>query len=169
MDEDFTELWDHSGNASICEPGGGRAMKPRRTLDPETVEVMGVFLRTKRAELAEAIRHLADHRAADALGASGPEPCRPRTFLEDIQAALAHRQTRKLAEIEAALARLGRGEYGLCGDCDGPIGLPRLRMLPFAARCGRCQSHADLRVHRATRAVVAQIGAGRPVARAQRA
>lgn len=145
-------------------------MKPRRTLDPETAAVIGAFLRSKRAELAEAIRHLADHRAADAPGASaGPEPCRPRTFLEEIQAALAHRQTRKLAELEAALARLARGEYGFCQDCDAPIGLPRLRMLPFAARCGRCQSHADLRVHRATRAVVAQIGAGRPVARAQRA
>ena len=143
-------------------------MKPRRTLDPETVEVMGHVLRTKRAGLAEAIRRVASHRPAEGAGAPAePEVRRPRTFLEEIQAALAHRQTRKLAEVETALARLVRGEYGLCGDCDAPIGLPRLRMLPFAARCGRCQSHADLRVHQATRAAVARIGAGRPVARAQ--
>jgi RNA polymerase-binding transcription factor DksA len=142
-------------------------MKPRRTLDPETAQVMGDLLRAQRAAVEDAVRRVQSHPAI----AVAPPPTgagRPRTLLEEIQAALAQRHTRKLAEIEAALARLGRGEYGLCGDCDEPIGLSRLRALPFAARCARCQSHADLRIHEARRAVVGGIGAGRPAARPPR-
>ena len=45
------------------------------------------------------------------------------------------------AELEAiaqALARIERGQYGICADCGQPIEAARLALLPQAIRCGSC-------------------------------
>jgi DnaK suppressor protein len=54
--------------------------------------------------------------------------------------------TAELAEIDAALARVGNGSYGWCIDCAGPIGRPRLLVHPMAVRCAPCQSRREKRV-----------------------
>jgi DnaK suppressor protein len=47
-------------------------------------------------------------------------------------------------QVDEAMGRLARGEYGLCMDCGTPIGMRRLRALPFALRCLRCQERAEM-------------------------
>lgn len=42
------------------------------------------------------------------------------------------------AAIEAALARLERGEYGMCEGCGQPIPERRLAVRPMAATCVAC-------------------------------
>jgi RNA polymerase-binding transcription factor DksA len=42
-----------------------------------------------------------------------------------------------------ALSRLAAGRYGLCADCGGPIPRDRLRALPFALRCLRCDERVE--------------------------
>jgi RNA polymerase-binding protein DksA len=44
-----------------------------------------------------------------------------------------------LAEIDAALARIGSGTYGLCVHCARPIAEARLVALPYATRCIDCK------------------------------
>ena len=44
----------------------------------------------------------------------------------------------RLAEIDAALARLDDGSYGACERCGHPIGDDRLAARPAAATCVRC-------------------------------
>jgi DnaK suppressor protein len=44
-----------------------------------------------------------------------------------------------LAEIDAALARIGEGVYGTCGRCGGRIGEDRLEALPWATKCIECK------------------------------
>ena len=52
--------------------------------------------------------------------------------------------TRMVVEqITAALNRLDAGTYGRCTRCGGLIALARLEVLPHAAACIECQSHAD--------------------------
>ncbi|KAB2341616.1 molecular chaperone DnaK [Actinomadura rudentiformis] len=46
---------------------------------------------------------------------------------------------RTLAEIEAALARVNTGTYGICQDCREPIAHDRLEILPYARCCVPCQ------------------------------
>lgn len=53
------------------------------------------------------------------------------------------RYARQLRQIEAALQRVNAGDYGICLDCDGEIGLKRLRAVPWAERCVKCQEHVD--------------------------
>jgi DnaK suppressor protein len=45
--------------------------------------------------------------------------------------------------IEDALRRLRAGTYGRCVDCEGPIAPARLRALPFAQTCVKCQERRD--------------------------
>jgi DnaK suppressor protein len=44
----------------------------------------------------------------------------------------------ELAEIDAALARIREGRYGVCQSCGGPMGLQRLRAIPEARYCLAC-------------------------------
>jgi len=43
-----------------------------------------------------------------------------------------------LGQIEAALAGMADGTYGLCRSCGRPISSERLAALPYAVRCADC-------------------------------
>ena len=45
-----------------------------------------------------------------------------------------------LAEVDAALARVEAGTYGVCERCGSPIGAARLEALPAARKCIGCAS-----------------------------
>ena len=45
----------------------------------------------------------------------------------------------KLKQIEAALARIDEGEFGICQACYNPISDARLLTLPYAELCLDCQ------------------------------
>ncbi len=45
-----------------------------------------------------------------------------------------------LEDVEAALARLADGTYGLCESCGQPISSARLEAMPAAKRCIACAS-----------------------------
>jgi DnaK suppressor protein len=44
----------------------------------------------------------------------------------------------RLDEVDAALARLSAGTYGVCEACGGPIAAERLDALPVTRRCVAC-------------------------------
>lgn len=54
-------------------------------------------------------------------------------------ASLACHARRLLEAVEAALARMDTGTYGLCEVCSEPIPEARLETLPHASRCVACQ------------------------------
>jgi RNA polymerase-binding protein DksA len=47
----------------------------------------------------------------------------------------------ELVDVEHALARMERGDYGQCERCHHPIGEARLEILPQAALCMHCATH----------------------------
>jgi DnaK suppressor protein len=60
-------------------------------------------------------------------------------FGEDIDLALIEMKSETLRKIDTALDRLEQGSYGSCAECGGQITEARLRALPFALRCRRCE------------------------------
>lgn len=56
--------------------------------------------------------------------------------------ALVRQVEEHLAEIDAALARLGAGTYGTCERCGDPIAEGRLEARPAARTCIRCAASA---------------------------
>jgi DnaK suppressor protein len=99
------------------------------------------YLRSKREEL---MAHQADHRQEmvadrvpdDSYGLAS------RTLLEDMTVDTLEREHRLLGEVEAALARIEDGEFGICQGCGEHIPQRRLEALPWARFCVRC---AELR------------------------
>jgi DnaK suppressor protein len=118
-------------------------------LDSRATKDLEGFLRTRHAELKESVRAVvARRRAIEAARSADPANWATETLEDEIQVALMDRQSRQVAQIEAALDRLARGEYGHCHDCEEFIGMPRLKALPFAQRCSGCQSRAEQRARR---------------------
>lgn len=57
------------------------------------------------------------------------------------QATASHRVA--IEQITAALNRIAQGTYGRCTRCGRQIASARLEVLPYAAACIECQSHAE--------------------------
>lgn len=60
-------------------------------------------------------------------------------------AALDEQERREMEEIQAALARIDAGTYGLCEACGEVISPARLEALPMARRCVPCQERVEKR------------------------
>ncbi|HET8541944.1 MAG TPA: TraR/DksA C4-type zinc finger protein [Anaeromyxobacter sp.] len=58
-------------------------------------------------------------------------------------ARLGETQRREITQIDAALARLEAGEYGVCTDCDQDIDPRRLKALPYALLCTECATRRE--------------------------
>jgi DnaK suppressor protein len=50
----------------------------------------------------------------------------------------------RLRLIQRALERISDGSFGICVECEGPIGLKRLQALPWASHCIQCQEQAEV-------------------------
>ena len=62
------------------------------------------------------------------------------------------RLTLAAQRITETLQRIADGTYGRCAECDEPIPPARLKAIPTATLCVRCQSAAELRASRTARA-----------------
>ena len=63
----------------------------------------------------------------------------PADAAAEMAVAMVIRENQELLHIEAALARIGDGSYGICIVCGGEIGRARLKADPAAMRCLPCQ------------------------------
>jgi len=59
--------------------------------------------------------------------------------LVDVNLAEIARETQEVRDIDAALARIRSGSYGVCLQCAEPIDRMRLQAYPTAKRCLACQ------------------------------
>lgn len=62
---------------------------------------------------------------------------------DEISSQLAEVESRELARIENALARMREGQYGVCEACGCNIPMARLNALPYATSCIKCQREAE--------------------------
>jgi DnaK suppressor protein len=104
----------------------------------------------RRAALISELRADAERVRGDRfedLAGQAPDPGDESvaTLITDLGHANMGRDLSELRALEAALARLRDGSYGICAECGGDIGFERLRANPAAVRCVDCQ-----RVHEKT-------------------
>ena len=104
------------------------------------------------AERAELLARIAAQRggavprteAAAEQYAAGREESHAQAMSErDTEFALTEHELAELAAIDAALARVHEGAYGLCLDCGDDITPARLQAVPTALRCMACQSQHE--------------------------
>ncbi|MBS0374816.1 MAG: TraR/DksA family transcriptional regulator [Proteobacteria bacterium] len=105
-----------------------------------------------RTRLAGHLREADDERArllADQVRDAEDESV--ADLLVDLDLAEIDRELEELRSLEAALARLRAGRYGVCVECHEAIPAERLAAQPDAARCVRCQrQHERTHAHRPT-------------------
>jgi DnaK suppressor protein len=84
------------------------------------------------------------NREALAVEASPDEMDRIQHFSER-EYAMNHleRNSNRLREVRAALARMDAGAFGVCVDCDEEINPKRLLAVPWASTCITCQEIAE--------------------------
>ena len=64
-------------------------------------------------------------------------------LLGSLSTIAAEQETRELREIEVALERMQKDEYGICMICGEPIALERLQANPAAVCCIACQEKSE--------------------------
>ncbi len=110
----------------------------------ETLASFQQALETQERSLREQIREEllkanAEQYSELAGQVHDPEEASVADMLVDLNLATIEKHVQELREVAAALDRIREGEYGICEECGGPIGEPRLRANPVARRCVRCQ------------------------------
>jgi RNA polymerase-binding protein DksA len=58
---------------------------------------------------------------------------------------IASTEQRILYDIDAALRKIDLGKYGLCEVCEHKITLQRLKAVPYARLCIKCQQEEEKR------------------------
>jgi RNA polymerase-binding protein DksA len=70
--------------------------------------------------------------------------------LSDIENTRICREVARVCDIDGALARIDKREFGVCIDCGGTIARARLAAFPTATRCIECQKlHERVYAHAA--------------------
>jgi len=75
--------------------------------------------------LSDLPRHLAERSSA--------------AYEEDVALELLGKESDILSEVEAALARIEAGSFGLCTNCGAALTSERLAALPYARSCVGCE------------------------------
>ncbi len=104
------------------------------------------YERLLRARRTELMKHLREHRE-EIVTERGPEDewgLATRTLMEDLAVGTLQREQQLLREVETALARLDRGDYGVCEGCGEDIPERRLQALPWTCFCLKCAEPALL-------------------------
>jgi RNA polymerase-binding transcription factor DksA len=83
------------------------------------------------SELSNAPMHLAD---------MGTEE-----FMHGLNATLLNNEEQLTADVQAALARIDDGSFGVCENCNQEIARERLQAMPFALHCVVCAEAIDQR------------------------
>ncbi len=66
-----------------------------------------------------------------------------RAYDRKLQGDLEEQEWAKLKQVEAALDKVGDGEYGVCEQCATEIPEARLKIMPYAEFCTHCLSEIE--------------------------
>jgi DnaK suppressor protein len=100
-------------------------------------------LLAKRNELVERLARLKTNLTAG-RSADSQEQAQELENAEVVDA-LGNETRAELSKIAKALEQMNHGTYGNCDDCGEDIPLARLQAQPFADRCIRCATAAEVR------------------------
>lgn len=114
-------------------------MKTRKRPSKALLDQLRRALEAERLELAEQCVDFeaeADiNRWRDAGSDDDPADNGSASFERDRAVSLGNMTRRLLGEIEAALARMDAGTYGICERCGEAIERERLEVIPYATMC----------------------------------
>lgn len=122
------------------------AMPENTYMNARQVAFFRERLMSERGELE---KHLKEVKAAIASHERDSDEADQAAFEEELRLALrqADRESRLLNNIDAALKRIEKGEYGYCEETGEPIGIPRLLFRPTARLCIEAKERQERKEH----------------------
>jgi DnaK suppressor protein len=104
-----------------------------------SAEALRSFLESERTRLVAEIAHI-DARGGANLGyGNHMADDASEAFEQAKDLALRRNAQQLLTKVEDALERFEQGTYGICEQCGAEIDPARLKALPYATLCLRCQ------------------------------
>lgn len=126
-------------------------MKSKK-LDRKTTEFYRKLLLKKREEVQGDISHISEETLKKSQkDASGDisgytfhmADVATDNYDREFSLDLASKERGVLVEINYALQKLQEGKFGLCESCKKPISLVRLKAVPYATLCLKCQQNKE--------------------------
>ena len=117
----------------------------RRLHAPATIETLRESLAAKRREVLDLYEH--DLHAGQSSTDDNADDFADRannSYNRELMFSLSDTERQMLIHIDGAYKRLDEGSYGRCDHCGEPIGLPRLKALPWARYCINCQEREEM-------------------------
>ena len=114
------------------------------TTNTERTSVLTELLTAHRRDIGSAIEgRIRDgrHRRQKEVGDIGEDSATLNQ--DDLELSLLQMRADTVNRIDEALARLAAHQYGACAVCGLEISERRLRALPFAVRCKRCEDRRE--------------------------
>jgi DnaK suppressor protein len=116
----------------------------KRSLTAAQLEKMRNLLVTRRSRLLGNSRSKLGEVEELGTDSGGDSADRAAVSLDrDIMVDSAARETKEIRDIEAALAKIDAGTYGICDECNVPIPMARLEYMPNAQFCIGCQEKLE--------------------------
>ncbi len=124
------------------------APAPRTLKAPKTVSIPARELDAIRKRLTDqrqdVIEAMKRNRAPEVTSDTGDEADQAQAAMDrDLQFELSDTERNTLDQIEGAIRKIDKGTYGACEQCRQPIETLRIKALPFARYCIRCQSGSE--------------------------
>lgn len=101
------------------------------------------LLRMRKEVLQEVSRSLSASRDMSQDGVPDIGDMSANTYHRDILINLSETQRQKVRDIDAALERMDKGEYGTCMRCEEEIEPRRLEVRPFSRYCVDCKAEIE--------------------------
>ncbi len=121
-------------------------------LNKKGIQELKARLEAMRGEISESIRNIEKNTLnksqRDASGdLSGYSfhmaDMATDNFDRELNLDIGSKEQQLLNQIENALTMIADGTYGKCEECDEPISFERLKAVPFARLCLKCQEAAE--------------------------
>ena len=119
-------------------------MKSVEPLKKPDIVALRDSLEVKRRELLDLYEH--DVRVGQESNDESADDSVDRannSFNRELMFTLSDTERQMLILVEEAFQRLDKDEYGVCTYCGEPIGLPRLKAVPWARFCIKCQESEE--------------------------
>ena len=111
--------------------------------DRERHAVLKQMLEDRRRDIHDRLRSLRETLPAQVAEVKDAEEQSVDDFAQDVELALMEMKSETLSQIDEAVRRLERGDYGTCAHCGREIAEARLKALPFATLCLECQENEE--------------------------
>jgi DnaK suppressor protein len=111
--------------------------------EQQLAEARERLLRLRKEVLQEVNNALAASKELGQDGVADLGDMSANTYHRDILLNLSETQRQKIRDIDAALERVAKGQYGICLRCDEPIAPRRMEVRPFSRYCIDCKSEVE--------------------------